>query len=145
MASGLEKQYPEDSILNAVSLPAIRATIEIERGRPDRAVELLRPAAPYELGFTAGVGPTFLRGEAFLRARDGARAAAEFERIIARPGVEAVSPLHALAWLELARASELAGNQARSREAYQKFFTLWKDADANISILRQARSEFSGQ
>ena len=142
VAGELERQYPEDSVLNAVSLPAIRATIELQRGRPDRAMELLRSLAPYELGFTAGVGPTFIRGEALLRMRMIAKAAAEFERVIARPGVEAVSPLHSLAWLELARASALAGNQPRSREAYQKFFALWKNADANLPVLKQARAEF---
>ena len=145
LALELEKQYPEDSILNRVWLPTVRAAMEVERDRPDRAIERLRPVKPYELGFLAGVAPTFLRGEAFLRAGDGARAAVEFEKIIARPGVEAVSPIHALAWLELARAAKLAGNPARSREAYQQFLAFWKNADTDLPILKQAKAEFARQ
>jgi predicted Zn-dependent protease len=143
VAAELEREYPEDSILIRVWLPTVRATVEFERGRPDHAIERLRPVKPYELGFLAGVAPTFLRGEAFLRAGDGARAAVEFEKIIARPGVEAVSPLHALAWLELARAAKLAGNPARSREAYQEYLRLWKNADTDLPILKQAKAEFA--
>jgi eukaryotic-like serine/threonine-protein kinase len=143
IASELEKQYPEDSILNRVWLPTVRAAIEIEQGRPVLAVEQLRSVKPYELGFLAGVAPTFLRGQAFLRMGDGARAAAEFERIVARTGVEAVSPLHSLAWLELARAAKLAGNRARSQQAFQEFLTRWKNADPNLTILKQAKSEFA--
>jgi serine/threonine protein kinase/Tfp pilus assembly protein PilF len=140
VADDLGKQYPSDSILNAVSLPSIRAAIEMERGNPDRAVELLQAVIPYELGFAAGVAPTYLRGLAYLNARDGARAAQEFEKIIARPGVEAVSPLHSLARLGLARAHALAGDPVKSRADYQEFLARWKSADPTVPIFKQAQS-----
>ncbi len=139
----LEKQYPEHTILTRVWIPTARAAIEIERRRPDRAIEVLRSAKPFELGFLAGLAPTYLRGQAFARAGDPARAAAEFERIVARPGVDAVSPLQALAWLELARASKKSGNLARSREAYQEFLKLWHNADPGLPLLQQAKAELA--
>lgn len=140
VADELAKQYPADSILNAVSLPSVRAAIEIERGHPGRAVEFLRTVVPYELGFLAGVAPTYLRGQAFLLARDGVRAAAEFEKIIARPGVEAVSPLHSLARLGLGRAHALTGETEKGRAACQEFLARWQYADPDLPALKDART-----
>lgn len=140
VAVDLGKRYPSDSFVNAVWLPSIRSAIEVERGNPDRAVEWLRTAIPYELGFVVGVTPTYLRGVAYLNAREGARAAQEFEKIIARPGVDAVSPLHSLARLGLARAHALTGDPAKSRADYRQFLTRWKSADPSIPIFKQAKS-----
>jgi tetratricopeptide (TPR) repeat protein len=140
IADDMEKQFPSDSIMNAVSLLSIRAAIELNRGNPHRAIELLKAVIPYELGFAAGVEPTYLRGLAYLNAGDGPRAAEEFDKIIARPGVEAVSPIHALARLGLARAHALAGDPAKSQADYQEFLTRWKSADPTVPILKQAQS-----
>ena len=126
--------------MNAASLPSIRAAIEMDRGNPQRAVELLQAVIPYELGFAAGVGPTYLRGLAYLNAGDGIRAAQEFEKVIARPGVEAVSPLHSLARLGLARAHSLAGEPVKSHAEYQKFLARWKSADPDVPVFKQAQS-----
>ncbi len=136
----LAREYPADTIAQAVSLPSIRAAIEIESGRPKRAIEFLRAVTPYELGFRAGIGPTFLRGYAYLLMQDGPRAAAEFEKIIARPGIEADSPLHALAYIALARASVLTGDTAKSRAALQEFLVLWKSSDPDLYFLKEAKS-----
>ncbi len=142
-ADDLAKQYPVDTYANAVSLPSIRAAIEIESGRPERAIEILRAAGPYELGFKAGLTPTFLRAFASMQSGDGVRAVAEFERIIARPGVEADSPLPPLAHCGLARAAALAGDKARSRAAYQEFLDLWKSSDPNLYFPTEARAELA--
>lgn len=139
----LGSRFPTDLLLQAVSLASLRAAIEIERGHSERAVELLHAAAPYELGFDAGLTPTYLRAQAHLRAKDGEKAAAEFQKIISRPGVEPLSPLNALAHLGLARAKAMAGNAAQARLQYQDFLTLWKDADPSLPLLRQAKTEYT--
>jgi serine/threonine protein kinase/tetratricopeptide (TPR) repeat protein len=143
LSEELGRRFPTDLLLNSVSLPSLRAAIEIERGHPEHAVELLHAATPYELGFDAGLTPTYLRAQAYLCAKDGEKAAAEFQKMISRPGVEPVSPLNALAHLGLARAKAMAGDTAQARQQWQKFLTLWKDADPSLPLLRQAKTEYS--
>jgi tetratricopeptide (TPR) repeat protein/tRNA A-37 threonylcarbamoyl transferase component Bud32 len=139
----LGRRFPTDLLLNAVWLPSLQAAIEIERGHPARAVESLQAAAPYELGFDAGLTPTFLRAQAYLSARDGEKAATEFRKIISRPGVEPVSPLNALARLGLARAEALAGDTTQARQQYGDFLKLWMDADPDLPVLRKAKAEYA--
>jgi tetratricopeptide (TPR) repeat protein len=138
-AEQTSKRYPVDTLWNAVHLPSIRAAIELGRNQPDRAVELLQSAAPYERAFTYAV---YLRGLAYLRARKGAEAATEFQKILDHKGAN-WGPYYPLSYVGLARASVLSGDTARARKAYQDFLALWKDADPDLPILKEAQQEYA--
>ena len=145
----LEKQLPDDLLLNRYWLPSIRAAVEINRHDPSKAIELLNPATPYELGapppspeFGALLYPAYLRGQAYLLLRKGSEAAAEFEKLLDHPTLVVSNPLFALAHVGLARAYVLGGDRAKARAAYQDFLTLWKDADPDIPILKEAKAEY---
>jgi hypothetical protein len=120
----------------------------VERQDPDRAIELLKVASAVELSsitadLTIFLCPAYLRGEAYLMLHDGNRAAAEFQKFIDHRGVVMNFPWGALARLGLARAYALQGDTAKARTAYQDFLTLWKDADPDIPILREAKAEYA--
>jgi DNA-binding winged helix-turn-helix (wHTH) protein/tetratricopeptide (TPR) repeat protein len=138
----LERQYPKDTAMIQVRLPTIRAVVEINRGNPEQAIQLLQTASRYELAPGLHYGPVYARGLAYLRASDGARAMAEFQKIIDNRGVDALQIRHPLSRLGLARAVALTGDTARSRKAYEDFFALWKDADSDIPILLEAKREY---
>jgi hypothetical protein len=145
MIASLEKSYPSDTILKVYSLPIVKAAIELNANNPSRAVSFLETAAPYELGAppllqVGTMYPVYLRGQARLLARDGA-ATTEFQKVLDHNGVTLNYPLGALAHLGLARAYALQGDTAKARAKYQDFLTLWKDADPDIPILRQAKAE----
>jgi tetratricopeptide (TPR) repeat protein len=139
LTEDLAKDFPLDTLLNNVSLPTARAIIEMKRSNPARAITLLEAAAPYEL---ADNGVMYWRGEAYLQARDGAKAAAEYQKILDHRGIDPLSPVHSLARLGLGRALVLQGQTAKARTAYQDFLALWKDADPDIPILKQAKQEY---
>jgi DNA-binding winged helix-turn-helix (wHTH) protein/tetratricopeptide (TPR) repeat protein len=148
LADDLAKRFPDDTLVQYVDLPELRAEIEMARGNPAQAIQLLEASAPYEFGIgTLGIGPqclpTFIRGRAYLAARDGASAAAEFQKILDHPGVVVNSPLGSLAHLELGRAEALEGDTAKARVAYKDFFSLWQQADSDIPILKQAKAEYA--
>jgi eukaryotic-like serine/threonine-protein kinase len=112
-----------------------------------KAVQALAVAAPYELGipgnttFWTNLYPVYIRGQAFLAAHQGPQAAAEFQKILDWRGVVANEPMGALAHLGLACSYARMGDKAKSRAAYNTFLALWKDADPNIPILKQATTE----
>jgi serine/threonine protein kinase/Flp pilus assembly protein TadD len=147
MADDLAKQHREDTLVNAYWLPSIRATIELSRNNADKAIEILRAAGPFELGSPTSpvVGamlyPIYVRGQAYLKLRQGKEAAAEFQKIIDHRNIVMNFITGALAHLGLARAYALQGDTAKARTAYQDFLTLWKDADPDIPILKQAKAE----
>ncbi len=143
LAEEVGKRSPTDTLNNAVGLPVVRAAVEINRNNPAKAIEALRAATPYELGWTQRFVPIYVRGQAYLRARQGGEAAAEFQKILDHRGVDPVSPLYSLSYLGLARAASLSGDTAKSRRAYQDFLALWKDADSDIPILREAKHEYA--
>jgi tetratricopeptide (TPR) repeat protein/predicted Ser/Thr protein kinase len=150
LARDLEKQYPLDTLLNDYWLPVIRASGEVARNNPAKAIELLLPSAPYELASPvawSGLGgpmyPAYLRGEAYLQLRQGSDAAAEYQRILDHPGFMMACPLGALAELGMARSFLMAGDPAKARSYYQKFLTLWKDADPDVPILIAAKDEYA--
>jgi predicted Zn-dependent protease len=148
IADRLEKEFPENTVLQGYWLPSIRAAIELAGRHSDKALDTLKAAAPYELADPVTVYqfgmlyPVYLRGEAYLQARQGQQAAAEFQRIIDHRGIVLNFPLGALARLGLARAYALQGDISQSRSAYQNFLTLWKDADRDVPILQQAKAEY---
>jgi len=121
-------------------LPCARAALELSRGNAAKAIELLEPARRHGLGME-GFTATYLRGLAFLRARQPREAAAEFDQIIAHPGVSPGSVLWPLSHLGLGRARALAGNSLASRSGYERFLALWKDADQDLPILQEAKHE----
>ena len=129
--------------LNSFDLPVIRATIEIGRNNPAKAVEILQPVTPFDLAQPEGLLGTYQRGRAYLALHKGSEAAAEFQKIVDHPGVALNSITAALAKLGLARAYALEGDTAKARVAYQDFFALWKDADPGIPILVAAKSEYA--
>jgi eukaryotic-like serine/threonine-protein kinase len=127
-------------------LPTIRAAMELDNNNPAHALVLLEPAAPYELGqpsqFQLGtMYPVYAKGEAELASHNGPAAVAEFRKFLEHTGVTVNFPLGALAHLGLARAYALSGDAAKARPAYQEFLTLWKDADPDIPILKEAKAE----
>jgi len=135
------RRYPNATLLHVYSEPIIRAAIALQRGRADQAIEFLNAAIPYE-GGNAAFWPDYLRGQAYLRLRRGGEAAAEFQKILDHRGWDPVSPLYPLAHVGLARAAALTGDTAKARKAYQDFLALWKDADADIPILIEAKQEY---
>jgi eukaryotic-like serine/threonine-protein kinase len=142
----LAKAYPEDLLLNKGVLAVDRAAIELQRKQPAKAVDALESARPYELGGgpTAPLDfwPIYLRGQAYIDLHDGAKALAEYQRIADHRGLAPTSPLYALARLETARAYSLQGDSNKARTAYQDFFAVWKDADPDVPILKQAKAEY---
>jgi eukaryotic-like serine/threonine-protein kinase len=138
----LSRRFPQDTLINVTWLPTIRAALEINRNNPAQAVQLLQTASRYELERDAGLAPIYIRGLAYLRLQQGAEAMAEFQKILDHRGVASASPIRPLAHLGLARAAALTGDIARSRRAYQDFFALWREADADIPILQEARQEY---
>jgi serine/threonine protein kinase/tetratricopeptide (TPR) repeat protein len=148
LADDLGKRLPEDTIVQFNYLPTTRAQIDLIHNDFARAVEALQPAAPYELGSPHGVillalYPVYVRGEAYLAVHQGSEAAVEFQKILDHRGIVLNEPIGALAHLQLGRAYAMEGDTAKARAAYQDFLTLWKDADSDIPILKQAKAEYA--
>jgi eukaryotic-like serine/threonine-protein kinase len=150
LADDLGKRFPEDTIVQFNYLPTLRAKLALLRSNPQQAIDSLQAAAPYELGLPAigfynwpNLYPLYVRGEAYLAARKGSEAAAEFQKILDHRGIVLNEPIGALAHLQLGRAYAMQGDTAKSRAAYQDFLTLWKDADPDIPIFKQAKAEYA--
>ena len=150
LTDDLAKRLPEDTLVQFSYLPALRAKLAVNRGNAAEAIDALRVAAPYELGvatssayYWTAMYPVYVRGEAYLAARQGSDAAGEFEKIVEHRGIVTNEPISALAHLGLARAYVLQGDTVKARAAYQDFWALWKDADSEIPILQQAKAEYS--
>lgn len=126
-----------------VTLPELKGAIALHRGDSTAALELLQPLVPYESGWSDRYTAAYLRGQAFLLARRGPDAAVEFQKILNHPGIVLNSELAPLAHVGLARAYAVMADAPKARAAYQDFFTLWKDADPDIPILKQARVEYA--
>jgi eukaryotic-like serine/threonine-protein kinase len=151
LAEALNQEFPLDTLMQNYWLPTVRAAIALQRHDPAKAIGILRTSAPYELAapppFAAGtMYPVYLLGQAYLSSANpsnGEQAAAEFQKILDHPGVIVNFPLSALSHLGLGRARAISGNKAGARTAYQDFFALWKDADSDIPILKQAKAEYA--
>jgi serine/threonine protein kinase/tetratricopeptide (TPR) repeat protein len=144
----LNQDSPLDTMIQDYWLPTINAVLEVNCNNALRAIELLQPASAYELGdpppFVLGtMYPVYVRGQAYLKARQGQQAAAEFQKFLDHRGVTVNFPLGALAHLGLARAYALSGDPGKARTAYQDFLALWKDADPDIPILKEAKAEYA--
>ena len=142
----LAKEFPTDTFQNSVWLPVARATNLIRANQAGPAVDALEVTAPYEFGSPpngAIYWPMYVRGEAYLRLRNGAKAATEYQKILDHHGIAPNSPLYTLALLGLGRAYVLQGDSAKARQAYQDFFAKWKDADPDVPILKDAKEEYA--
>jgi tetratricopeptide (TPR) repeat protein len=150
LTDDLGKRFPEDTIVQFNYLPTLRARLTVGKGNASEALESLRAATPYELGQTTSgtygwtaLYPVFVRGEAYRAARQGSEAAAEFQKILDHRGVVLNEPIGALAHLQIGRAYAMQGDTAKAKVAYQDFLSLWKDADRDIPILKEAKAEYA--
>jgi eukaryotic-like serine/threonine-protein kinase len=141
LADGLTSHNPSGGFMKQVWLPEIRAAIELKRGNPMRAVELLAPVAPYEAGWFDDYTAAYLRGQAYLDANRGQEAAAEFQKILNHRGIVCNETIGALAHLQIGRAYSIQGDTSKAKAAYEDFVTLWKDADSDIPVLIAAKAE----
>jgi serine/threonine protein kinase/tetratricopeptide (TPR) repeat protein len=151
LAKDLDMRFPEDSAVQTLYLPPIRALNALNAGAPSKALDLLRASLPYDRGLPPSAAPFFIgplytayvRGLAYLNAHQGREAAAEFQKILDARTIVVSDPIGALAHLQLGRALALSANKTKAKTAYQQFLTLWKDADPDIPIFIQAKKEFT--
>jgi len=144
----LEKSYPSQTALKVYWLPTIKAATELTANNSAQALVFLEAAAPYELGEPPQLQlgtlyPAYIRGQAQLMAHNGTAAAPEFQKFLDHRGIVINFPLGALAHLGLARAYALSGDTAKAKSVYQDFFVLWKDADPDIPIFKEAKAEYA--
>jgi eukaryotic-like serine/threonine-protein kinase len=146
LSDSLAKRYPKGTLVQFVILPTVQARIELSRNALNKSIELLHSAELYELTDSALGGciyPAYIRGQVYLALKDGGSAATEFQKIIDHGGIVKTCETGSLARLGLARAYVLMGNTSKAKAAYEDFLTLWKDADPDIPILKQAKTEYA--
>jgi len=149
LANDLEREFPEDTSVRFNYLPAIYATLALDHGDPAKAIKLLQVAVPYDLSsprsatfaYFGALYPVYVRGQAYMAARQGAEAAREFQKIVDHRGIVIGDAFGVLAHLGMARAYAMQGDTAKARKNYQDFLALWKDADNEIPILKKAKTE----
>jgi len=142
----LEKNYPLNTMLKLYWLPTINAAIQLNTGNYSQAVVDLEAAAPYELGqagFINYLYPAYMRGQAYLLAQNGTAASAEFQKLLDHRGIVQNFVTGSLAHLQIGRAYAMSGDTAKAKAAYKDFLTLWKDADPDIPVLKQAKAEYA--
>ncbi|HVH26152.1 MAG TPA: protein kinase [Vicinamibacterales bacterium] len=138
----IQKDLPQDTLLNFLVIPTAKAAQEVRAGNGARAIEWLNGAKQFEPGF-ASLPAIYTRGLAYLRTNSGREAATEFQKILDHRSVDPLSPLYPLSHLGLARAHTLAADLPNARKSYQDFLAIWRDADPDIPILVQARREYA--
>jgi eukaryotic-like serine/threonine-protein kinase len=149
LARDLDHHFPLDTQVQSLWLPAIQAQVEVNRKNPAAAIERLEASSRLELGQVQFINnisclySVYIRGHAYLAAGKGSEAAAEFKKILDHNGIVWNCWTGALAHLELARAYVLSGDIAKAQAAYHDFFTLWKDADPNARVLKEAKTEYA--
>ena len=151
LANDLQRNFPEDTAIRFNYMPTVSALVALNHGENARARDLLQTTVPNELGqprsavngFFGALYPVYVRGQAYLAGRQGAEAATEFQKILDHSGTVVSDPVRTLARLQLGRAYLQSGDKARAKIAYQDFLNLWKDADPDIPILRQAKAEYA--
>jgi hypothetical protein len=151
LAKDLSTRFPEDSAVRSMYLPPVRALVALNGGEASKAIELLKASMPYDRGVPPSTAPfflgpfysTYVRGLAYLAAHQGPAAAGEFQKILDGRTIVVSDPIGALAHLQLGRAFAMSSDKSKAKAAYQDFLTLWKDADANIPILVEAKKEYT--
>jgi tetratricopeptide (TPR) repeat protein len=151
LADDLAKTFPEDTSVQYLYLPTLRALFSLNAHDAAAAIQSLEPASRFDLG-VGGIGvigyfgrlyPIYVRGQAYLSGHQPAEAAAEFQRILDHRSIVLVDPMGAMARLQLARALALSGNIAKAKSAYEDLLTLWKNADRGITMVNEARAEYA--
>jgi tetratricopeptide (TPR) repeat protein len=146
LAEKLDREFPADTMLQNYSLPTIHALIEMAGKDPQKAINILQATVPYGMGDNFHFGdllPVYVQGEAYLQAGHAQEAAAAFKRVLDHPGIVVNFVTGALAHLQLGRAQVMMGDMAAARKSYQDFLTLWKDADPDIPIYKEAKTEYA--
>jgi tetratricopeptide (TPR) repeat protein len=151
LAGDLEQRFPEDTFVTFTYVPVLRGLAELRRGKPEHGVERLQVALRYELAanglnfgsYSGGLHSAYVRGEALMAARQYAEAAAEFQKVLNHPGIVGTDPIGVLAYLQLGRVFVLSGDRTKAKAAYETFLALWKDADADIPVLKRAKAEYA--
>jgi tetratricopeptide (TPR) repeat protein len=145
-ADALEQAYPYDTRILDYSLPTIRAAVKLRQGDPAAAIELLRPATKYEMAQGLGFDnlyPAYIRGLAYLQMKEGSLAAPEFQKLIDHPGLVGDFLTGAIAHLQLGRAQAMTADYAAARKSYEEFLTLWRDADPDLPVYKEAKAEYA--
>lgn len=149
LTDDLAKRFPEDTEVQFNYLPSLRAQLALARNEPSAAINALEIASPYKLGvpnqagFAPAFYPVYIRGQTYIAEKNAPAAASEFQKILDHRGIVFNELIGALAHLGLARAYTLKGDGARARAAYDDFFALWKNADSEVPILKQAKAEYA--
>ena len=151
LAGDLEKRFPEDTFVKFTYAPVLHALAELRQGKAAEAVERLEIAHRYELAanglsfsfYLGGLHSAYVRGEAFMAEHRYGEAAAEFQKILDHRGLVGLDPVGALAHLQLGRVYAFSGDNVKAKSAYDAFFTLWKDADPGIPVLKQAKADYA--
>jgi serine/threonine protein kinase/Flp pilus assembly protein TadD len=148
LVDDLEKNYSTNTILKLYWLPTARAAIELNKGDWSQVLRVLEAAAPYELGTppplqVGTIYPAYLRGQTYLLAHNGNAAVAEFQKIIDHRGIALNFVTASVAHLQIARAYAMAGDTVKAKAAYQDFLNLWKDAEPDIPVLKEAKAEYA--
>ncbi len=146
IADEVSKEAPLDTIVQKYLVPTVRAAVKLQQHDPNGAIELLRETVQYDLSFHGSFDflyPAYIRGLAYLEAGDGQSAAGEFQKLIDNPGLCWGYITGPLARLQLGRAEHLMGNNPSARESYEEFLAIWKDADPDVPIYREAKAEYA--
>jgi len=151
IAAELEKRYPEDTTVQFSYLPTIRALAALAEGNAGKALEMTEAARPYDFAVPAtayfigpgfgGLYPVYVRGLAYAKLGRHTEAAAEFQKILDHPGLMLNDPVGPMARLQLARSLAASGDRAKSATTYKDLLAIWKDADPELPVVQQARSE----
>jgi tetratricopeptide (TPR) repeat protein len=146
LADQISAQRPEDTLVQHYFIPTIRAAIKLQQHDPAAAIDLLSDTAKYDLAFTGSfesVYPAYIRGLAYVSLGDGQAAAGQFQKLIDNPGFSVRHVIGPLALLQLGRARKMMGDNASARKCYEEFLNIWKDADPDIPIYREAKAEYA--
>jgi DNA-binding winged helix-turn-helix (wHTH) protein/tetratricopeptide (TPR) repeat protein/tRNA A-37 threonylcarbamoyl transferase component Bud32 len=146
LADEVSQEAPLDVGVQRYLVPTVRAAIKLQQHDPAAAIDLLRGTVQYDLADTLSFGylyPAYIRGVAYLESGDGRSAAGEFQKLIDNPGLCWEFITGPLARLQLGRAERLMGDNASARKSYEEFLSIWKDADADLPVYRQAKAEYA--
>jgi len=143
LADGLKRDFPDSTQVRYGFIPEAEAALDLGHGDPQKAIENLSATSPYDMAYSFQGMPVYLRGQAYLAAHRGTEAAAQFQMMIDHVGVIQNQPQGALAHLGLGRAYALQGDTAKARAAYEDLLALWKDADPDVPVIKQAKSEYA--
>jgi DNA-binding winged helix-turn-helix (wHTH) protein len=146
LADQISQEAPLDTSVQKYLVPTVRAAVKLQQHDPSAVIDLLRGTVPYDLAFNVSFDflyPAYIRGLAYLESGDGRSAAGEFQKLIDNPGLCWGFVTGPLARLQLGRAERLMGDNASARESYEAFLNLWKDADPDVLIYRQAKAEYA--